>query len=671
MRSVNDRIVARERINVLKKEIERLRWLFHVEDKEEISPAALDSLKKELVDLEGEYPEFLTPDSPSLRVGGAPLKKFKKVEHSQPILSLQDVFDQAELEAWQEKNQRFLGRQVTFDYYTELKLDGLTVVLTYEDGIFVQGATRGNGKIGEDVTNNLRTIESIPLRLRTIPGLTLPKVVEVRGEAVMSVSQFNLYNQKQEKNNLPLLANPRNAAAGSIRQLDSKITKSRHLDCYAFEILTDLGQKTHQQTHQLLKSLGFKTSPHNQYCPNLKAAQEYLSAWQLKRAKLDYWTDGAVIVVNDIKLEKELGSVGKTERWMIAFKFPSTEKTTKVLDIIVQVGRLGTLTPVAVLMPVNLGGTTVSRATLHNAEEIINKDVRIGDTVIIRKAGEIIPEVVKSLVNLRSGQEKKFVMPKNCPICGQEIIKIEGETNYFCRNKQCFAVQLRRLTYFVAKPAFNIEGLGHKIVEQLIQVGLVNTPADFFKLTAPQLLELEGWQEKSVDNLLQAIRASKKITLARFILSLGIRQIGQAAAELLAEHYGSLNKIAKASLDSFDEIKEIGPVTSREIYEYFQDTKNQKIIADLLAQDIKIINPVKKEPGQLAGLTFVLTGSLSKPRFEIASAIKNAGGRVSESVSTKTSFVVVGDNPGSKLKQAESLGVPILTENQLLAKIAS
>jgi DNA ligase (NAD+) len=656
---------ASNRIEKLKGEIEHHRYLYHVLDKQEISDAALDSLKHELYELEQQYPEFITSDSPTQRVGGQPLNKFEKVNHSWPILSLEDVFNIDELAKWTDKNRKVAEGK--YDYFCELKLDGLTVVLTYEDGILVQGATRGDGVIGENVTQNLKTIESIPLNLNQTKPAKLPKKFEIRGEVVMTKKVFEAINRQQAKNGLPLFANPRNVAAGSIRQLDPKITAARKLACYAFEIITDIGQKTHQEVHQILKDLGFKTSPQSEYCSDLKKVEIYLKKWEKRRQELAYQTDGVVIVVNSIALEKKLGHVGKAERWMAAYKFPAEQATTIVEDIKVQVGRVGTLTPVAVLKPVVVAGSTVSRATLHNQDEIDRLDVKIGDTVIIQKAGDIIPDIVKVLPKLRSGSEKKFRMPDECPICGSQVIKPAGEVNHYCSNKKCFAVEKEKIIHFVSKKAFNMEGLGPKIIEQLINEGLIASAADLFNLEEGDLEPLERFAEKSSQNLITAIQSSKQVSLSKFIYALGIRHVGEETAAALAGEFGSLKQIKSASLEELKKIKDIGNVMAESIYDFFQNRENLEFLTKLKEAGVEPIKVKIKKSGRLFGKTVVLTGSLdSLSRDEAADKIRSAGGDISSSVSQKTDYVVVGAEPGSKFAKAKKLGVKIIKEKEFL-----
>lgn len=662
---------AKIRIAKLRDEINHHRYLYHVLDKQEISDSALDSLKHELFKLEEAWPDLITPDSPTQRISGRPLDKFNKVTHSQPILSLQDVFSAEEIENWAIKNQKIVPGP--YDYYCELKLDGLTMVLTYEGGIFARGATRGDGRVGEDVTQNLKTIESIPLKLNgnfTAAGQksSLPQIFEVRGEVVMTKKIFAAINQEQERLGLPKYANPRNVAAGSIRQLDSKITSARKLEFFAFEIITEVGQKTHSEVHQILNELGFKTDPNSQSCSNLEKVEAYLKTWEKQRQELAYQTDGVVIIVNNIALQKKLGFVGKNERWMAAYKFSAEQATTKVKDIKVQVGRTGALTPVAVLEPVRLAGSTVSRATLHNQDEIDRLDLRINDTVIVQKAGDIIPDIMTVLPKLRTGKEKKFSMPKKCPICSSAVIRPAGEVNFYCSNSKCFAVEQEKIVHFVSKKAFNMDGLGPKIIEALINAGLISSAADLFKLKAGDLAPLERFAEKSSTNLVESIQGAKKITLARFIYALGIRHAGEETAVDLAKHFGSLDKLANASQEELQSLPDVGGVMAHSIYEYFNDPVNQKFLEELKQGGVQILAPTAKPPSsKLAKQTFVLTGGLEKlTRDEAKEKIRNLGGEVSESVSRKTNYVIVGSEPGSKYEQAEKLGVKVLNEAEFL-----
>ncbi len=655
---------AKKRLEKLRREIEKYRYQYHVLDALEISEAALDSLKRELVTLETQFPDLITSDSPSQRVAGKALKQFSKVRHSRPVLSLQDYFDPAELAEWEKRNEKLLGQKVS-GYYCELKFDGLTVILTYEDGRLVRGATRGDGTVGEDVTLNLRTIESIPLQLNLDSWKTIPKIIEIRGEAVITKQNFAKINSRQEKAGLPVFANPRNLAAGSIRQLDSQVTADRMLDCFAFELITDLGQKTHEQVHEWLAQMGFKTSKYNQSAKSLVEVERYLKQWEEKRKKLDFNTDGAVIVVNSLDQERKLGSVGKTERWMAAFKFPAEQTTTQVLDIQVQVGRTGALTPIAILKPVSVAGTTVSRATLHNQDEIERLGVRIGDTIIIQKAGDIIPEIVEVLKKLRTGKEKVFHVPKKCPICSSPVVRPEGEVAYYCTNKQCYAREIQGLIHFVSKKAFDIDGLGDKIVEQLVAASIVRDSADFFRLSKIDLLQLERFADKSADNLMAAIEERKHISLDRFIYSLGIRHVGEQTARDLAQHFRTWQKLQTSSRDELLSIHEIGEVVADSLYEWLQSATNKKLVQKLFDAGVTIETKVRAQSQTLAGLKFVITGTLSQPRDIIAEQIRQHGGTVGSSVSSATDFVLAGENPGSKVDKARKLSVKVITESAL------
>ncbi len=659
-----DKYSAKNRIAKLIEELEYHRHLYYVLDTQEISDTAYDYLEKELLDLEAKFPDLVRPDSPTQRVGGKALSKFKKIVHRQSILSLADAFDLADLQAWQERNEKILQNK-TKNYYSELKMDGLTVVLTYIDGVLASGATRGDGQTGEDVTMNLKTIQSIPLRLKPLKNKTLPKIIEVRGEVVMNKKTFLALNKEQEKLNLPLFANPRNVAAGSIRQLDPQITKSRRLDCLVFELMTDLGQKTHEEVHKILAELGFKTSPYNEVCVDLKAVDKYLKKWEKKRKTLAYETDGVVLVVNDIEQEKILGKVGKTDRWMIAYKFPAETTTTKVLDIEIQVGRTGALTPVAILAPVLVAGSTVSRATLHNQDEIQRLDVRIGDTVILQKAGDVIPDIVQVLTKLRTGKEKKFVFPAHCPVCKSKVMRKPEEVAWYCPNKKCYAQNIEGLIHFASKKAFNIEGLGDKIVKQLVDNSLVATPADIFSLRLGDLEVLERFASKKAQNLLEAIEKSKNITLDRFLYSLGIRHVGTETAIVLADYFQSLEKFQATSQEELENLNEIGPEVSASIMTWLKDKNNIDLLKNLQKAEIKLVYK-KLKNNKLNGQSFLFTGSLEMERTEAQNLVRAIGGKIVSSVSKNLDYLVVGENPGSKLSQAEKLNIKILSEQDFL-----
>lgn len=659
---------AKARIDKLIAEVNHHRHLYHVLDRQEISDGALDSLKNELARLEQEWPDLLRADSPSQRVGGQALDKFKKVQHSTKILSLVDAFDFEDIKDWEERNLRILKEKIQ-GYYCELKLDGLTLVLTYRKNIFIQGATRGDGQVGEEVTNNLRTIESIPLKLNDLPGVKLPEIIEVRGEAVMAKNIFAKINKEQARRGESLYANPRNIAAGSIRQLDPRVTASRQLEFFAFELISDLGQKTHEESHEILKKLGFKTSPYNELCEDIGVVNRYLAKWQEKRKKLDFMTDGSVIVVNQLAQEKKLGHIGKAERWMLAYKFPAEQVTTKLLDIEVQVGRTGALTPVAILEPVTVAGSVVSRATLHNQDEINRKDVRIGDTVILQKAGDVIPEIVQVLTKLRSGKEKKFIFPKNCPVCHSPVFQKSGEVAFYCTNKKCFAKNVEGLIHFVSKKGFNIEGLGDSIVRLLADKNLLLTGADIFELRDGDLRGLPGFADKKINNLLQSIASSKQINLANFIYALGIRHVGEETAISLAQHFHDIKKLSQASQEELQDLPDIGPEVAKSLHEWLADEQNKKLLEHLLSLGIIIKNSTSIK-GVLSGQTFLFTGTMSIARDEAENMVRQNGGKVLSSVSSNLNYLVVGENPGSKIAKAQNIkSIKVINDKEFLKLI--
>lgn len=674
---------AQKRILKLREEINHHRYLYHVEDRQEISDAAHDSLKKELADLEDQFPDLVTSDSPTQRVSGKALDKFTKVKHPAQILSLNDGFSFEDLKEWEERLQKLVPGK-SWSYYCELKIDGLDIVLKYQDGFLAQAATRGDGLIGEDVTQNIRTIESIPLKLelerwQRFSRHALPKTIYVQGEAYLNIKDFERLNQERAKQKQPLFANPRNIAAGSIRQLDPQVTSERSLDFLVFNIITPLGLKFHSEIHEAAKILGFKTEPHSEQAQNLTEVQKYLEKWDQRRKKLKYGTDGVVVTVDSLELEQEMGAVGKAPRYMLAYKFAAEQATTVVEDIQVQVGRTGALTPVAHLRPVLVAGSTISRATLHNEDEIKRLDVRVGDTVIIQKAGDVIPDIVKVLTNLRPRSAKKYNMPKQCPICGSNTKRKTGEAATYCLSKDCAAINQRRLQHFISRAGFNIEGLGPKILEQLIETGLVGDPADLFSLEKGDLSTLERLAEKSEENILVAIEESKHITFAKFLYSLGIRFVGSETAEdvsralqtrLKNQKTSKLSDYLKAAQDlnkdEWEAIEGIGEKVADTIYDYFQVKKNWDQLDKLVESGIEIQPETLSSGNQkLAGKTIVLTGSLEEFSRQVAKdKIKAAGGHVSGSVSSKTDYVVAGKDPGSKYKKAQELKVKIITEHE-------
>lgn len=665
------KLEAKNRIEKLRLEIEELRYRYHVLDDPKVTDDVYDSLSRELRQLEEQFPELQDPYSPTNRVGGKPLDKFTKVQHAGRMLSLNDAFSKEELEAWETRIKKLLPAKIDLEYFCELKLDGLAVSLIYEDGLFVRGATRGDGLVGEDITQNLKTIQSIPLKLKS----PYPKKVEVRGEAVMSKKVWQTLNQKQAKEDKPFFANTRNAAAGSLRQLDPSLAAERHLDFFAWDVITGardkgLGTslKTHAEEHVLMRQLGFKVDKHEKVCKNLSEVEHYIDSLEKIRKDFPYGTDGVVISVNQTSLHPVLGVVGKAPRYMVAYKYPAERATTQVLDIKVNVGRTGVLTPLAIFKPTLVAGSTVSKATLHNADQIERLGIKIGDTVVIQKAGDVIPEVVEVLTKMRNGKEKVFNMPKKCPVCDSlvEQRKTEGRSSvaYFCSNLHCPAKNQRGMEHFVN--AFEIYTVGPKIIARFKDEGLISDAADLFSLEENDFSGLERFGEKSAENIIKSIQEHKSISLARFIYALGILNVGEQTSEDLANYFGSLDKLKNSSLDEINAIENIGPIVSKSVHDYFRHKENIKFIDKLLKNGVSIENPeLKTKNSKLSGKTFVITGSLdSMSRDEAKKKIKALGGKVSSSVSKLTDFVVVGSEPGSKYDKALSLGVKILEEKE-------
>jgi len=707
---------AQNRIEKLRTEINQHRYLYYVLDTPEITDAMFDSLNNELKKLEVQFPELITPDSPTQRVGAAPLEKFEKVVHSLPMLSLSDAFDEKEMQEWESRLKKILQSQHTpsisghpsqrgeLSYYAELKMDGLAMSLLYRQGVFVQGATRGDGSVGENVTQNLKTIESIPLRLR-VPaynelvaiGLSKESIaklfsllesgdLEVRGEAIMTNKVFDALNAQAERENKPKFANPRNAAAGTIRQLDSKIVAKRQLDFNVYSLITDLYFTSHEQEHKLAELLGFKILKENKFCKNLAEVFTFHDYWEKNRDKMPFECDGVVVMVNDVDLWPELGIVGKGPRYATAYKFAGLEVTTRLLAVDWQVGRTGILTPRAILEPAAIGGVTVRHSTLHNMDEITRLGIKIGDTVILQRAGDVIPKVIGVLQNLRDGSEQEILPPSICPICDSEVEQVAGEVAYKCLNKNCFAVNLRRLAHWSSKGALDIEGLGPKIVEQLVRAGLVKDVADFYELTKDELLSLERFAEKSADNLLAALESKKEIDLARFLIGIGIKNVGEETAILLTKSildFGFriseyreksiselIHVMRTVSLEKLQELPDVGPIVGQNIYDWFRDEHNLALLTKLEKNGITIKIEDQKSAIQnqkFLNKTFVLTGSLSGlTRDEAKAKIREMGGDVSGSVSKKTDFVVAGEEAGSKLDKAVELGVKVLSEREFI-----
>ncbi|MEL7634001.1 MULTISPECIES: NAD-dependent DNA ligase LigA [Sporomusa] len=657
---------AAEEIEKLKKTIHYHSHRYYVLDNPEISDAEFDKLLRQLIDLETAYPSLITPDSPSQRVGGAPADGFARVAHLTPMLSLGNAFSAGELQAFDARVRSGLDGQAV-EYVVELKIDGLAMNLVYEHGRLTRGATRGDGVYGEDVSTNIRTIRSVPLVLSETGGI--PPLLEVRGEVYLPRREFDRLNKLREAAGEPLMANPRNAAAGSIRQLDPRITAERALDISMHGLGTEegLGVTTHSAMLEKLQALGFKINPHYRTFDNIDEVAQYCESWAEKRVDLPYDIDGLVIKVNSLAQQRLLGSTAKDPRWAIAYKFPAEQATTILEDIFVRVGRTGALTPTAVLRPVRLAGTTVSRATLHNADFIQEKDIRLGDTVIVHKAGEIIPEVVAVVESRRTGQEQPFIMPASCPECGKQIVRETGEAAHKCVNPRCPALLREGLIHFVSRDAMNIDGLGPAVITSLLEAGLVKDAADLYTLQPATLVEMERMGEKSAGNLVKAIAASKEAGLSRALFALGIRHVGAKASALLARYYGDIDKLAVAGVEELTTIGEIGPKIAESVVNYFADPDNLAYIGKLKAVGVKLTEE-RQEPvsQELAGKTFVLTGTLTMPRKEAEALIAACGGKISSSVSKKTSYVVAGEEAGSKLDKANELGVPVLNEEEFL-----
>ncbi|MBI2577606.1 MAG: NAD-dependent DNA ligase LigA [Candidatus Wildermuthbacteria bacterium] len=671
---------ARKRIEKLKGLINKHRYTYHVLDAPDISDEAFDGLKHELWQLEQKYPDLMTPDSPTQRVGGEALEKFSKVQHSKKMLSIEDVFAKEELADWEEYLVRLLGRSPA-EYFAELKVDGLAVALRYENGTLKVAATRGNGEVGEDITQNIKTIESIPLKLEAYGKLPAKNIeheisrvlqqgmLEVRGEVYIDKKDFEKINKQREKAGEAVFANPRNLGAGSIRQLDPKLAASRPLKFIAYDVVTDHGQTLHSEEHAILKSLGFKTDATARICSSIEEIAAYWQEIGKKRENLPFHIDGVVALVNDNKTFESLGVAGKSPRGIRALKFSGKQATTKISDIRVQIGRTGAVTPVAALEPVQVAGVKVSRATLHNEDEIKRLGVKIGDTVIIERAGDVIPAVVQVIKDLRTGEEKDFSMPKHCPICGTKLLRPVGEVVWRCPNAECRARKREFLYHFVSRKAFDIEGLGPKILDKLMDEHLITGPSDIFELKEGDLVPLERFAEKSAQNLVASIQGSKKVPLHRFIYSLGIRHVGEETALDLAKHFRSIERLAKASKEEIEQIRDVGGIMAESVQEWFSSKENRTMMEDLLGVGVTIKTPAAMQKSQkLSGMTFVLTGSLEKmTREEAKEKIEELGGGVSESVSKNTAYVVAGKEPGSKFEKAQKLGIKILSEKDLLS----
>ncbi|HRY31045.1 MAG TPA: NAD-dependent DNA ligase LigA [Candidatus Paceibacterota bacterium] len=660
-----DKKDAEKRLKKLRELIEYHRHRYHVLDDPEISDTAYDSLEQELINIENQFPNLRTDDSPSQKVSGRPLNKFEKVAHKVPQWSFNDIFDEQEARDFDERVKRMLekklGKKVSPQYDCELKIDGLKIVLEYEKGVLKTAATRGDGQIGEDVTSNVKTIKSVPLKL------TAPIDLIVEGEIYLSKKDFNKINKELAVAGEETYANPRNLAAGTLRQLNPSVVAKRNLSSFIYDIARiDKLPRTQIEELQKLEKFGFKVNPNYRPCRDINEIIDFWKTWQKKKDSEDYQLDGVVVKINEREYQETLGFTGKAPRFAVAFKFPAEQVTTVVEDITFQIGRTGVITPVAHLRPVLIAGSTVSRATLHNEDEIKRLDVRIGDTVVLQKAGDVIPQIVKVLTELRPAGAKIFCFPSRVPECGGDgrIERIPGQVAYRCANKDSYNIKRRRLCYFVSKPAFNIDGLGPKMIDLLIENNLIQDTADIFTLKKGDLETLPRFGEKSINNLLQSIDKSREITLPRLITSLSINNVGEETAELLARAFGHIDKIRSAELADLEKINEIGPVVAKSIFEWFRDKKKVKALNDLL-KEIKILKLQKTGSGFFAGKTVVLTGTLlSMSRDQAKNAIKQSGGSVSSSVSKKTDFVVVGEAAGSKLVKAQKFGIKILSEKE-------
>ncbi len=661
----------RDRLEALKAQVNHHNYCYHALDAPEISDAGFDSLFRELLAIEEQHPELVTPDSPTQRVGAEPVSGFEEAVHPNPMLSLGNAFDEEQFMAWHRRAQALVDGEA-FGMVCELKFDGLAVALTYEDGELVRGATRGNGAVGEDVTSNLRTVRSIPLRLLDDVSGRL----EVRGEVLFPKSRFAEFNRERAEAGLPTYANPRNTAAGSVRQLDPRVTAARGLDIFVYSLgyaeapMPD----THWKTLDYLARLGFKTNPHNRLVESPEDALAYYRGWRDEFESLDYGCDGVVIKVDSFDLQRHMGAVGREPRWAVAYKFPATQALTRLNEIRVNVGRTGSINPYAVLEPVDVGGATVSQATLHNEDYVKEKDLMVGDWVIVERAGEVIPQIVSVVQDRRTGGEEPFVMPTDCPSCGEGLVRPEGEAMTYCVNAACPAQLVRLLEHFVSRGAMDIKGLGVRQVVILLERGLIRDAADLYDLydlkDSEKLVAIDRMGEKSVENLLAAIEASKVRPLARVLTALGIDHVGFEVAEALSRHFRTIDALMAASEDDLSAVPSIGPKIAASVSAYFANESNRAVVKKLRKSGVRMVDEDRPEPGEqsLAGLRFVVTGRLASfSRSQAEGRIKDAGGAVSGNVSKRTSYLVAGEDAGSKLSDAEKLGIPVIDEDEFVA----
>ena len=650
----------------LRKKINYHNYRYYVLDDPEISDSEYDLLMKELEGFEKKYPYLISPDSPTQRVGATPLKEFKTVRHTLPMLSLSNCFKEEDLEEFDQRVKKNLKMTGDIEYVAEPKLDGVAVELVYERGKLMVGSTRGDGTVGEDVTLNLKTIKSIPLQLQEISSVKIPDRLEVRGEVFLGKKGFKILNKKREDLGEPLFANPRNAAAGSLRQLDSKITAERPLDifCYGIGEVSGMTFETHWEILKFLPRLGLKVNHSAYKCKNIKEVMDCYREIQKKRETLNYEIDGVVVKVNSLKLQDRLGTISRSPRWAMAYKFEAHQETTEIKDIIIQVGRTGALTPVAIMEPVKVGGVVVSRATLHNQDEINKKDIRIGDTVVVQRAGDVIPEVVKVIENKRTGKERLFVIPDKCPVCGSEVMRSDDEAASRCMGLSCPAKLKEAIKHFVSKRAMNIDGLGDKLIHQLVEKSFIRDVADLYFLSVADLEGLERMAEKSARNVVSAIQKSKGAGLERLIYALGIRHVGEHIAGVLVNNLGTMEKLMDADEDSLIQVREVGPEVAQSIIYFFKQNVNRNTISRLKKAGVSF-TPVKRATNDLEGRTFIFTGGLKHyTREEAKKLVERKGGRVGSSVSSKTDYLVAGDSPGSKLEKAKALGVKIISERE-------